>query len=525
MIAVALVLSTAPFAGHFWARDLGALARDLAESPDAPQAAFFGELLRLCDCEPLVRAEGIDPLRALLRVEEARRIRLGARAASSRTVWRDVLRPDFFRRDPGNPPEDDALRWPDEEERWTGERLLVAAPRFACGDAAKPEKTRAGTLSPQPARPAGSDQRPADLVAALVAARHFEAASLLAYYEAAALFRAGKIAEAAALSRAIDPAHLGPLSRWGSLLRIATGADDRSAAIALSRDWKEGEGAAAAQVVAVDALARAGKWTEAVAASDGLPAGPRTPLLAHARLLRVRGLFEIGKGAAARDALARDDRGDAARDLAVEVLAAGPVDGRSLEVAGALFPDVSEALLRVARRALLSGSVPVARSALLHLDPAEPRARALSAELAFAANDATEIAPAFANVLSAPLARHVRGSARDRAVVELCHSLVELAPRATPRLRAEAASILLAAREDIGSSAQKAVDAAVAALRTKGAAAIGVVPVGSTLPIPDLPPIQLDWPEPRSLLAIPDEAGGMRDWFPESKTIAGGPAT
>jgi hypothetical protein len=119
----------------------------------------------------------------------------------------------------------------------------------------------------------------------------------------------------------------------------------------------------------------------------------------------------------------------------------------------------------------------------------------------------------------------MRRASRDRAVVELCRSLVELAPRASPDLRVETAAILLAAREDLGAFAQKAVDSAVAALRTQGAAAIGVIRVGSSLPLPELPPIQVDWPEPRSLLSIPDGQGGLRDWFPEATAVAGGPKT
>jgi hypothetical protein len=262
-----------------------------------------------------------------------------------------------------------------------------------------------------------------------------------------------------------------------------------------------------------------------VGATDGLLDAPRGPFLAHARLLRARALFEEGRAAAARTALPRDDRGEPVRDLAIEVLASDPLDGGGLEIVGALFPDVTEALLRIARRALSSGSLPVARSAMARLDPAEPRARALGAELAFAASAGAELRPALATVLSAPLPRGMRRSSRDRAVVELCRSLVELAPRAGPELRGETAAILLASREDLGISAQKAVDGAVAALRTQGAAAIGVVRVGSALPIPDLPPIQVDWPEPRSLLAIPDGQGGLRDWFPEATTVAGGPKT
>jgi len=99
------------------------------------------------------------------------------------------------------------------------------------------------------------------------------------------------------------------------------------------------------------------------------------------------------------------------------------------------------------------------------------------------------------------------------------------AESASARLRADTAALLAGAREDLGSSTQKAVDSAVAALRADGAAAIGVVRVGSTLPLPELPPIQVDWPEPASLLAIPDGDGGFRDWFPEAKTVAGGPRT
>jgi hypothetical protein len=515
VIALALALSAAAFADHFWARDLGALARDVAESREDPEAAFFGELIRLCNCEPLTRLEGIDPLRALLRVEEARRMRLGARVARSATIWRDVLRPDFFRRDPGNPSERDALEWPDEEERWTGERLLVAAPRSAC---VAPAASSKADVAP------AAREVPPGLVAALAAAGQARTASVVAYHESTLLWRANKMSEAAFVARAIDPGRLDGLSRWARLLRIATGVDPREAAIALAGEW-EGEGSTVVRVLAVDALARAGRWGEGITASDGLPDAPRTPLLAHARLLRARALFEAGHAAAARSALPRDDRGEPVRDLAIEVLAADPLDAGGLEIVGTLFPDTTEALLRIARRALSSGSIPVARSAMTRLDPAEPRVRALGAELAFASSAAAEVRPALATVFSGPLPRGMRRASRDRAVVELCRSLVELAPRASPDLRVETAAILLAAREDLGAFAQKAVDSAVAALRTQGAAAIGVIRVGSSLPLPELPPIQVDWPEPRSLLSIPDGQGGLRDWFPEATAVAGGPKT
>jgi len=34
----------------------------------------------------------------------------------------------------------------------------------------------------------------------------------------------------------------------------------------------------------------------------------------------------------------------------------------------------------------------------------------------------------------------------------------------------------------------------------------------------------VSWPEPRSLLAIPDGEGGLRDWFPAQAAFAGGPS-
>jgi len=100
VIALAAALAVSPFADAFWDRDLGALARELAEHGAAPDAPLFEDLLRLCDCEPLEALDSPDPLRVLVRIEAARRGRLGKRAAASNTIWRDVSKKDFFRRFP-----------------------------------------------------------------------------------------------------------------------------------------------------------------------------------------------------------------------------------------------------------------------------------------------------------------------------------------------------------------------------------------------------------------------------------------
>ena len=123
MVAViALLLAAVPFVDAFWARDLGALSRELAEDRGTgEERMLFEDLLQLATCAPLKPLAQPSPMRQLVRAEEARR---GAQG----TLWQEVLRKDYFRRRPSNPYLRSALRWPDEAERWPGETLLVNAP-------------------------------------------------------------------------------------------------------------------------------------------------------------------------------------------------------------------------------------------------------------------------------------------------------------------------------------------------------------------------------------------------------------
>jgi len=503
LIALAALLAATSFADAFWDRDLGALARELAEQRAAPQAALFEDLLRFCDCEALPPLETADPLRVLVRIEAARRGRLGARAAKSDTVWRDVLRKDFFRRDPRNPPLANALVWPDEEELWTGEIRFVEPPAWHCDQPAKPPPT----------------QDDSHLVESLRAAGHREAASRFAYHRASRLLARGEKAIAADQARAIDPEALAELSHWAALLRIQLGADGPDAAVALARSWS-GPDSLPARALAVDHLARQGRWAE-VSELASPSEGPDEALLEHVRLLRARALLELGRRAEALAAIPRGARSEFARDLAIEAASGRTLDPASIEALRGLWPDATDVFARLAERALLAGTLEVARSAASALPRSAPRAAVVEAEMAFAAADRKGFAASMAQLSSATL-RPSERLARGRALVQLAAALATLA-QAAPTLRSDAADALEALADRYGGSIGRDLATAAAALRTRQAGSAGVVSIPAPLPLPDLPKVRVAWPEPRSLLAIPDGQGGLRDWFAAPAQLAGGP--
>jgi hypothetical protein len=506
VIALAALVASTAFAGAFWNRDLGALARELAENRGAPQASLFEDLVRFCNCDALSPLDSPDPLRALLRVEAARRARVVASGTARDTIWRDLLRKDFFRRDPRNPSLANALFWPDEEEMWTGEVRYVEPPRWHCD---KP------TYAP-------GSQGDATLVEELRSAGYAEAASRFGYHRATRLLALGARGYAEEQARAVDPAALTDLRHWAALLRIHMGIDPREAAIALARDW-HGPDSLPARVLAADHLARAGRWAEIPEiAQDGTGNDPA--LLEHLRLLQARAFLESGQRDQAIASIPRNSHSATARDLAFEALAGRPIDSNGTEVIHALWPDPAEAYARLATRALLQGAIEAARSAAAALEADGLKGRLVAAELAFAGSDRARFLQLLA--LLTP-SRDLRGSerlARARAVIELANALAVLAPM-TPALRPDAAAALDELADGYGGSVARELATVAAVLRTRNAASAGVVPIAAALPLPDLPTFRIKWPEPRSLLAIPDTNGGMRDWFePDAQLAAGGGA-
>src|SRR5262249_8331246 len=101
------------------------------------QHALFADIAHLASCEPLAplgNEEADFELRTLVRLEAARRGRLGEAAASAPTIWKDVLSRDFFLRST-LPPElvrADLIAWPVEAEAWPGETLRIGSLPWRC---------------------------------------------------------------------------------------------------------------------------------------------------------------------------------------------------------------------------------------------------------------------------------------------------------------------------------------------------------------------------------------------------------
>jgi hypothetical protein len=271
----------------------------------------------------------------------------------------------------------------------------------------------------------------------------------------------------------------------------------------------------------VDHLGRQGRWAEVAELAAGAEGSDRA-LLQHVRLLRVRALLELSRREEALAAVPRDARGELARDLALEAVAGHPLDAASIELLSTLWPDPAEAFARVAERALFAGALDAARSAAAAMPGSGARARIVEAELAFATGNGPEFRASLTRLTTAHSSRMSERLARGRAAAELAGALASLAP-ASPGLRLEAAAAIDSLAEQYGGSIARDLSTAAAALRTRNAASAGVVRISAAFPVPDLPALQISWPEPRSLLAIPDGEGGLREWFPAQAALAGGP--
>jgi hypothetical protein len=506
LIALVALIAAAPFADAFWDRDLGRLARELREHRDAAEAPLFDDLVRLCGCDSLAPLDSKDPLRQLVRIEAARRARLVKAGSAGGTIWRDVLRKDFFRRDPGNPSLANALVWPDEQEMWTGEVHYVEAPKWRCDKAA--------------AAPASEGDK--DLADALRAAGHREAASRVAYHRATRLLALNQRSAAEEQARAVDPTALTDLSQWAALLRIQLGIDGVEGAVALAHDWS-GPGAVPVRAIAARHLAEQGRWSEI---AELIPGGGESDpaVVEYLQLVRARALVETGRQTEAVAAIPRDSRNNVARDLAFQALAGRPLDSTGTELVRALWRDPDEAFARLAARALLQGSFDAARSAADAVQSSSLGARVVAAELAFAGGERSRLVESVAAFAPPRRSSASDRLARARAVIELANALAILAPT-QPALRLHAADALDAVAQDFGGTVARDLAAASAALRTRQAASAGVVQIRAPLPLPDLPSIRIEWPEPRSLLAIPDGKGAVRDWFPADAQLAGGGPT
>jgi len=496
---IALVLLLAPFVDAFWARDLGTLRRELAENPSAERRLLFDDLLQLTTCNKLEKIDEPDPLRALVRVEEARR-------AAVHTIWDDVLRDDFFRKTVWNPSGSDLLTWPDEEERWPGEVLLVSPLRWSCAKA-----------------PAGSGALSL-LTQQLIDGLPPEPAARIAYERAVLLWRKGSTEGAKAIDAArLDPA-LRPAARF---LRLEAKLDPPEGWVDLAAEWSS----LATMTRAAGELYRQGRHDDVVRLTESLdlpPDAQQADMVRFVLWVRALAFRALGRDSEVLATLARaralpgDSQGrEAMRGLAMSVLARQAVDGTLLaRFSGGAGLD--SAWLELARRAMAAGNFSTAREAAQRLQQVpDPRWRAeglaLAGEIGWVAGEARVTQAAFDQLFSPGWHASERES-RDLAAIELAHAMVLVEAESGGR-RAELEAQLASLRDRLPAKDAAQVEALLASVREtppdrgEQRLALGQIDVIRPPQPPPVPAVRLELPEPRSLLAIPAPDGTLLDWF------------
>jgi hypothetical protein len=551
------VLAANPYAERLWARDLHEMVVLLSQPPadaaEAEQQQLFGDVVRFLNCEPLpeLKAEAqLHAPRALLRLETARRGRLGPSAATSATLWRDVLAPDFFRR-ASVFARGEVLRWPVEEEHWSTETLEVRLRPSSCGKPA-PTADELGQLTPELMREVETALGP-------------EVAGRLLYHRASRLLARGKADEARELAAGLNPSALGgELRPFARLLRLALGHEPAEGYVALASEPALSALRLPIAVQAAAHLSTEGRWRELLALTAPYTEWPDPSTLeAEAALLsdivyrRVLAHQALGERESVARLLApifpalassQEPRVEALRGVALASLARGGLEPEALALLRDLGPaaGLPRRLAHLGGLALGVGNVRGALEVSEHLlrergAPSRARGFALRAEIALATGDAAGLTRSIERLLA--LRRQERVPVReleevDRIALALAQTLVTASADLTePHWRPLLAERLEAMRQGVHSRHEKLFPALFAALedrtpqpvargkREEAFVAVGQVAVGappSTLPPP---PFSVDWPEPYSLLALPLPDGSPRDWFPrEPSTPAAVPA-
>jgi hypothetical protein len=440
----------------------------------------------------------------LVRVEEARR-------GTPETIWADVLREDFFRRKVWNPGEENALLWPDEEERWPGEVLRVGPVRSSCTAKAPKGSGALALLTPE-----------------LIKSLPPEPAARAAYERAVLLWRKGSTEGAAALDvLRLHPA-LRPAARF---LRLEAKLDPPEGWVALAAEWPQ----LAIVTRAASQLLRERRYEEVIALTGSLDLpqdAVRAEMVRTILWARALALQALGRDPEMLEMLVRarslpgNNKGqEAMRALAMSALARGPTDPKRLEAfAAPLGRDA--AWMELAHRALAAGNLQTARDAAVQLQMSpDPRWRAqglaLSGEIGWASGQLKETQAALQRLFAERL-RAAERESRDSAALQLAHALV--LREAETGANADALKSQLAwLREQLSIRDAAQVEALATSLQPSPVdgeqrLALGRVDVTRAPEPPPEPPVLLELAEPASLLAIPGPDGALHDWFE-----AGGP--
>jgi hypothetical protein len=178
--------------------------------------------------------------------------------------------------------------------------------------------------------------------------------------------------------------------------------------------------------------------------------------------------------------------------------------------------------VELARRALSVGNLPAAREAAQRLQRIrDPRWRAeglaLAGEIAWVSGEADATRAAL-DQLFAPGWRAAEKGPRDDAAVHLAHAMV-LTEAEMGGQRKELESQLRWLRDQLSARDAAQIEALLASLRETAPAtgeqgvALGQVDVIRAPETPLEVRLQVELPEPRSLLAIPADDGTLHDWF------------
>jgi len=338
-------------------------------------------------------------------------------------------------------------------------------------------------------------------------------------------WRKGKIESAAA----IDVARLDPSLRPGArFLRLEANVDPPDGWIALAAELP----GLATATRAIAELYRQKRHEEVVRLSEAvaLPRDAASADMVRSILwFRALSLQALDRDAdmlatlAEARALPGSAQGrDAMRALAMSALARHPADPTLLErFSGASGLD--SAWLELAHRALGAGNFRTARDAAERLQQIrDPRWRAeglaLAGEIGWVSGDVKATRAAF-DQLFAPGWRAVERESRDLAAIELAHAMVLTAADRGAGSIGELQSQLASLRDRLPARDAAQVEALIASVRDSAPErgeqrlALGEVAVVRPPEAPPVPAVQVDLPEPRSLLAIPAPDGTLRDWF------------
>ena len=343
-----------------------------------------------------------------------------------------------------------------------------------------------------------------------------EAASRAAYERAVLRYRQGTLDGIAA----IDPALLPDALRMpAQFLRLEAGIDEPDGWLSLARVWP----APAVVLRAAQRLFDTQRHAELaqLAPLPGTTAMHRHLLFVHALSLHALGRDDdMLEPLFAALALPGPEQGvEPLRALAVAALAKQPFDAKKLARAG--LPEAS-ALDQLARQAMASGNFATARAAaeklVAELDPRwRGQGLALAGEVDWRKGDVESTSAAFARIFE-PAQK--LGVYRDPAALQLAHALVVVqAERRDAAVGRRLANQLAALVAQVHLKAVPQAEALLTATREAAVdrgeqpVALGEVSVGVLPAPPPAPRLDLDLPEPVSLLAIPAPDGSLRAWF------------